>query len=146
MSRSGYSDDCDDDLAMGRWRAVINSATRGKRGQKFFRDLVAALDAMPEKRLIDGELQTIEGEVCALGALARHRGRSVRGMDTEDHRALGAEFDIARQLAAETMYMNDEDCQGETPEARWASVRRWAAKQIVPTEDELAAVTTGDRG
>lgn len=132
MSRSGYSDDFDDDLAMGRWRAVIESSTRGKRGQRFFLDLVTALDAMPEKRLIDGELQTFEGEVCALGALARHRGRSVRDMDAEDHRALGQEFDISRQLAAETMYMNDEDCEGHTPEERWESVRKWAIKQLRP--------------
>lgn len=52
MSRSGYSDDCEN-IAM--WRGVIASATRGKRGQRFFRDLVTALDAMPEKALVAGD-------------------------------------------------------------------------------------------
>ena len=57
MSRSGYHDDLDDPLAHGRWRARVASATRGKRGQKLLRDLLAALDAMPEKRLIADEIE-----------------------------------------------------------------------------------------
>lgn len=52
MSRSGYTDDDDDPLATGRWRAQVRSAIRGKRGQAFLRELIAALDAMPEKALI----------------------------------------------------------------------------------------------
>lgn len=57
MSRSGYSDDIDDPLALGRWRAQVRSATRGKRGQKLLRDLLAALDAMSEKRLVTDTLE-----------------------------------------------------------------------------------------
>lgn len=59
MSRSGYVDDMDvdDALAHGRWRAQVASATRGKRGQKLLRDLLSALDAMPEKRLVAYELE-----------------------------------------------------------------------------------------
>jgi hypothetical protein len=57
MSRSGYCDDLDDPLALGRWRAQVRSATRGKRGQKLLRDMLAALDAMPEKRLVSGVLE-----------------------------------------------------------------------------------------
>lgn len=57
MSRSGYNDDEIDMLALGRWRAQVRSATRGKRGQRLLRDMLAALDAMPEKRLIAGELE-----------------------------------------------------------------------------------------
>lgn len=108
MSRAGYSDDGDDPLAMGRWRAQIRSATRGKRGQQFFRDLIAALDALPEKELIAGELKTDEGCVCALGALGTARGVDLSELDTEDYERLGATFDIASQLARETMYENDE--------------------------------------
>lgn len=108
MSRAGYTDDGDDPLAMGRWRAQIRSATRGKRGQQFFRDLVAALDAMPEKELIAGELKDSDGCVCALGALGSARGVDLSELDTEDYESLGATFDIAEQLARETMYENDE--------------------------------------
>jgi hypothetical protein len=56
MSRSGYSDDYDDGNSLAMYRGVVASAMRGKRGQAFFRDLVDALDAMPEKRLIEGDL------------------------------------------------------------------------------------------
>ncbi len=134
MSRSGYTDDCDDYLALGRWRAQVASATRGKRGQRFFRDLVAALDALPEKRLIPNELVTGEG-VCALGALGKMRNLTLPKLDHPER--IAAVFDVARQLTAEVMYMNDEDCWGESPEARWLSVRKWAAKQIIPTAEEL---------
>lgn len=112
MSRAGYSDDADDVLAFGRWRAQLASAIRGKRGQRFFRDLVAALDAMPKKELIAGELKSSDGCVCALGALGSAHGVDLSELDTEDYESLGATFDIATQLARETMYQNDEivDC------------------------------------
>jgi hypothetical protein len=45
MSRSGYSDDLDP-LALGRWRGRVASAMRGKRGQAFLREMLAAMDAM----------------------------------------------------------------------------------------------------
>jgi hypothetical protein len=129
MSRSGYSDDCE---YLGLWRGTVRRATNGKRGQQFFRDLVAALDAMPEKRLIANELETAEGEVCALGCLAKTKGATLLPLDTEDYDKLGETFDIARALAQEVMYENDEGgpCRGETDEQRWVRVRAWAAAQI----------------
>lgn len=140
MSRSGYTDDCDgSDLAM--WRGQVASATRGKRGQRFFRDLVAALDAMPVKRLVAGELETEEGETCALGSLAKQKGAALEPDDTYDYDKLGETFDIAHQLAQETMWINDEagPYNGETDEQRWARVRAWATRQIRVTPDELLA-------
>jgi len=134
MSRSGYSDDLDS-LELGRWRGQVAAATRGKRGQKFFRDLVAALDTMPEKKLVKSELETSDG-VCALGALARFRAVIMDDLDPYDHEELGRAFDIAHQLAQETMYENDESYT-KTDEERWVYVRAWAAKQIVPTDAEL---------
>lgn len=56
MSRSGYHDDLDT-LELGRWRGRVASAIRGKRGQKLLRDLLAALDAMPEKRLVSDVIE-----------------------------------------------------------------------------------------
>lgn len=47
----------DDVLAHGRWRAQVRSATRGKRGQKLLREMLSALDTMPEKRLAPFELE-----------------------------------------------------------------------------------------
>jgi len=49
MTRHGYVDDSEDTLAYGRWRAQVQSAIRGKRGQAFLKELAAAMDAMPEK-------------------------------------------------------------------------------------------------
>ena len=57
MSRAGYGDDMEDPLDLGRWRGQVASATRGKRGQRLLRDLLAALDAMPEKRLVTDVLE-----------------------------------------------------------------------------------------
>jgi hypothetical protein len=141
MSRSNYSDDLDP-LALGRWRAQVKHATEGKRGQKFFRDLVAALDALPEKKLAAAHLETTGGTVCALGALGRLRGVQLAELDTYDHEQLGEAFNIASQLAAETMYQNDDEwsIRRATDEDRWRHVRDWAARQVTPTEEELLSV------
>ena len=138
MSRSGYTDDDDDPLAYGRWRAQVNSAIRGKRGQKFFADLVAALDAMPEKKLVAGVFQNEEGAVCAFGSLGKARRIDLNNIDTCDWEKLGSVFNIAQQLAQETMYVNDDENEYSTPEQRWTAVRRWAARQLksyVPPPD-----------
>ncbi len=136
MSRHGYNEDdggCDDyELSFGRFRAQVASATRGKRGQAFFVALVQSLDALPEKSLVKGELQTSEGAVCALGALAKYKGIDVSDVDTEDHASLGVTFSIASQLAQEVMYENDEarGPGGVTGEIRWQRVRDWAVRQL----------------
>jgi hypothetical protein len=148
------------------WRGSVLSATRGKRGQRFFRDLVGALDEMPTKRLIKNELQTPEGEVCALGCLGRKRGIDLSAVELEedpydfDFRPLGAMFDINARLAREVMYNNDEGGpyrpgryaggqwirDEETPEERWTRVRGWAARQIIVTESELLPSALGEGG
>lgn len=56
MSRSGYNNDYGDydydQWAAIRWSGAVKSAMRGKRGQQFLKDILAAMDAMPEKRLV----------------------------------------------------------------------------------------------
>jgi len=56
MSRSGYSDDCEDNWSWICWRGAVKSAIRGKRGQAFLRETLAALDALPERKLIAKDL------------------------------------------------------------------------------------------
>jgi hypothetical protein len=109
MSRSGYCDDYGDDdpLALGRYRAQVASAIRGKRGQALLRELLAALDAMPEKQLVAGELEA-DGQFCALGVVGQARGLNLAAIDTYDVEALGGTFNIADQLAREIMWVNDE--------------------------------------
>lgn len=135
MSRHGYCDHLDN-FALIRWRGQVASAIRGKRGQAFFRDLVAALDAMPEKRLAAGDLETQEGSVCALGCLGRAKGVDLKSINTEDWDALGELFDVAPQLAQEVMFIND-DGGARADENRWKLVRDWGARQIRVTPEEL---------
>lgn len=107
------------------------SSIRGKRGQTFFRDLVSALEAMPEKRLIP-EALIKDGEVCALGALGVKRGYAdLKEIDPEDAERIAGTFGIAEPLARETAYQNDEygDCE-ETPEQRWVRMHAWAKSQL----------------
>lgn len=158
MSRSGYSDDCDG-WALIRWRGAVAQAIRGKRGQAMLRELVEALDAMPDKRLVKDELEA-DGEFCALGVLGKARGLALEPIDPENRKAVANAFGIAEALAAEVMFEND-DCldddewlmfeihgpmrpgypdwdshtrafqvSGKGAERRWRHVREWAAAQI----------------
>lgn len=107
MSRHGYSEECDGwDLI--RWRGAVTSAIRGKRGQSMLRELAAALDALPEKRLAAESLVNADGEYCALGALGRARGMDMATIEADDRQAVAEAFGIAEALAAEIMYLNDE--------------------------------------
>jgi hypothetical protein len=148
VSRSGYGDDDDwDEYSQWRyirWRGRVTSAFRGKRGQDFLRELLAALDALPSKRLIADEIVTADGECCAIGALALQRKMDVSAVDVEDCEDVGRAFGIAGPMAAEIEHMNDEryDSSNYTPERRFAAMRRWIAKQIVVREDELEELTT----
>lgn len=134
MSRSGYTEYFDggqeEIWAHIRWRGQVTSAIRGKRGQQFFRDLVAALDAMPDKRLIAGELEQ-DGCVCAIGSVGKMRGVDMSGLDPDDAETVADTFDIAHQLAREVVWENDEGgWWKETPERRWSRMRAWAERQI----------------
>lgn len=131
MSRSGYVDEFDDVGELGRWRGMVASATRGKRGQAFFKELLAALDEMPEKVLIEGELQSEDGGVCALGSLGVKRGLEMQNIDPYEWQDVGAIFGIAGCLAAEIEYMNDDYTWRETPHERWKRMRAWVASQIL---------------
>lgn len=109
MSRSGYTDDCDG-AELNLWRGAVESAIRGKRGQAMLRELVAALDALPEKRLASESLVNADGEYCALGALGRARGLKMEQQDPDDVDVsdVARTFGIAKALAAEVMYLNDD--------------------------------------
>ncbi len=145
MSRSGYIDDNDDALALGRWRAQVKSAIRGRRGQAFLRELASAMDAMPEKVLIKDELIDQDGDCCAIGVVCKLRGVPVADVDYSDPEFVGDLVGIAKQMAAEIEYENDE-CGDryervpgtqawkhidETPQERWQRMRKWVQSQII---------------
>lgn len=127
MSRSGYSDDCGH---IELWRSNVERTIRGKRGQAFLEELVAALDAMPEKRLISNELREETGEVCAIGSVGLKRGMDMAQLDPGDPEQVGGAFGISSMLAQEIVYQNDERGYQQTPEERWTRMRAWAAEHL----------------
>lgn len=138
MSRSGYSEDCEDQWALIKWRGQVASAIRGKRGQAFLMELLDALEAMPEKRLIAHELRK-DGEVCALGAVGAKRGIDLESLDQENYDEVAEVFGVAHQLIQEIEYENDEanDWYGNrTPAQRWQHVHDWAMRHIRPVPVE----------
>ena len=126
MSRSGYCDGFDDDdqWQFIRWRGAVKAAINGARGQAFLREMLNALDALPEKKLIKNDLEA-EGAVCAIGAVGRMRGIDMGALDPEDREAVAAAFGIAPALTAEIVFENDEAYWNETPEARYSRMRKW---------------------
>lgn len=142
MSRSGYSDDCDNNWSHICWRGAVNSALRGKRGQSFLRELAAAMDAMPVKRLVTEELQA-DGEFCTLGVVGNARGMDMHVIDPDDAETVAHKFGLASAMVREIVWENDEHpgvyglredgTQGwrrETPEERWSRMRAWVNSNL----------------
>jgi hypothetical protein len=134
MSRSGYTDDCESDWTLICWRGAVKRAINGRRGQAFLKEMLAALDAMPEKRLIRDELIDADGAVCAVGAVGKARGCDMTAVDPHDYHSVAGLFGVSRALVQEIEYENDEGAgywREETPEQRFSRVRRWVGGKIV---------------
>jgi len=130
MSRSGYSDDCEN---LELYRRAVANAINGSRGQAALREMLAALDAMPVRELVKGALD--DGErVCALGCLGRARGLEMDKIDAFEPSEVAHAFGIARCLAAEVAFENDDDFhlykRDETPAERWTRMRAWVASLV----------------
>jgi hypothetical protein len=108
MSRSGYDYEGCDTWASLCWRGAVASAIRGARGQAMLREMLDALDALPEKRLAADSLVNEDGEFCALGALGRARGLGMQDIEPTNRRHVARVFGVAEALAAEVMWINDE--------------------------------------
>jgi len=149
MSRSGYDESCDDNWGLICWRGAVASALRGRRGQAFLREMVDALDALPEKRLTASALVTDEG-CCAMGAVALGRRLDTADVDPFERSEVAELFGIAEAMAAEIAYVNDEGSRWrfreETPEARWQRMREWAVGWLGwLASDSPGAQATGGR-
>jgi hypothetical protein len=124
------------------WHANLRRAMQGKRGQAFLRELLEALDALPQKRLIQGAMEQ-SGEVCALGAVGLKRWMDLDGLDSGDHEAIAEAFRISSVLAQEIAYWNDQGMEAcllgltdgggwteNTPEDRFTFVRAWVVARL----------------
>jgi len=131
MSRANYTDDMDDGWAWIRWRGAVASAVNGRRGQALLRELLAALDAMPEKSLIADALTTPEGEMCALGVVGTARGVDLSDIDPDEPWEVSRALDIAEALAQEIAFENDDGPYLEEPSHRWRRMRAWTERNIL---------------
>ena len=142
MSRSDYTDDGE---AVNLWRGAVASALRGSRGQAFLREMLASLDALPEKKLIAADLVSPAGEVCALGAVGKSRSLPMETVVPEDYESVARLFGIAEAMQREIVFLNDEGGPyDETPDARWRRMRNWVVRNI--REDATAIGTATDGG
>lgn len=144
MSRSGYHDDFNN-WSLICWRGAVVSALRGKRGQAFLKEMLAALEILPFHVLAKDELETstpmslshwgmhpIE-TVCALGAVGKARGIDMTKLDPEDSETISHVFGIAEAMAREIVYMNDEQgayFTADSPENRYRDMVDWIWNQI----------------
>ena len=127
MNRSGYTDDCDEDEA-DEWRRKVADAIASPQGQAFLRELATALDALPDKWLIEEQLVDEEGDYCAIGAVCRARGIDTEGMDGDGMECVAERLGVPWPLAAEIV--NENDGFRETPAARWQRMRKWVERHI----------------
>lgn len=134
MSRSGYYDqDCGDQWQSIMWSGNVRRCLAGRKGQAFLREMLAALDALPDKKLIAHDLVK-DGAVCAIGSVGLARGVDMTDIDPEDYEAIAKVFGIKSMLVREIEFVNDDDSSyrraGMTDEQRWLSVREWVVGQL----------------
>lgn len=144
MSRSGFYE-YDGWNASDQWRLIccrgaVASAIRGKRGQAFLKELLAVLEAMPDKKLIEGDLVTPQGEVCAIGSICVARGIDLTDIEIEDYESIAHVLGIAPMLVQEIEFTNDESYFGSDEETnarhRWRVMRDWVKNRI---KEDVAA-------
>jgi hypothetical protein len=144
MSRSGYTEDSEDQWQFIRWRGAVTSAIKGKRGQAFLKEMLAAMDALPERKLISEKLvDEYDGSVCAIGAVGKARGLDMENVDPEDAESVAAFFGIPHALAAEIEYINDDWYYRDSAEERYRKMREWVEKQIMPPDGQTAGAADG---
>lgn len=144
MSRISYDEGYDGPDTSGLWAHSERRAFASARGKAALKELEAALLALPAKRLIESNV--CDGsDVCAIGSIALKReidaGKDREaalsdlagkwgGEDWYDPYDLAPAFGIAKTVAFRTVEANDEICQDDTPEERYANVLDWVRRKI----------------
>jgi hypothetical protein len=156
MSRFGW-DDGDGDLPAVFLKVDLHRRLTSGRGQRILRDVLDGLVMMPQWRLVDGwiarpaEEEDALGDVCAVGAYAAWQrvkaGESWAeaidvlaerwGGEQDDAWAtelLGRKAGLAKAVAIELSWLNDEQFSDMTPEDRWHAMVGWVWQQIILAE------------
>jgi hypothetical protein len=124
------------------WYANLRRTMLSARGQAFLRELLEALDALPQKRLIPGALQQ-GGEVCAIGAVGLKRGMDLTALDSHEQNEIAHAFGVSSMMVQEIAYWNDQGMEAclveltdgggfneNTPEDRFGFVRAWVVSWL----------------
>jgi len=146
--RINYSDEEDFPNQAFLWEANYERSLKGRKGQSALRDIEQALLALPEKKLIADALQDDDGQVCAIGALAKHKGVSMPppleiDSEFEDYKVidqmveLGRSLGVPKLVAIAVIHENDNDWNVPTPEARYRRVLTWVQRQLRTRKGEL---------
>lgn len=126
MSRIDWTDEEDRPGQFALWQANCLRSLQGKQGREELQVLRAALLALPDKRLIYGSLVDEDGEVCAIGAYARHKGLDLQKFDPEDATDdVGIEAGMPKLAAWKVVEMNDVEFDHLTPERRYVKMLEW---------------------
>lgn len=138
MNRSGYCEEIDDNLELGRWRAQVASAIRGKRGQRLLLDLIQYMEAMPDKRIVREALKDDQGQMCLIGCALAARGAEFPE-NVDDYTDASFKLNVATQMIQEMFYINDQCVD------RWVGgdffevvpgVKHWLHVTYIPVTDE----------
>jgi hypothetical protein len=134
-----------------RYRGALRNAIKGKRGQAFLKELLEAIEALPEKKLAVGAFRDRDGCASALGALALKRGHSpdeLAGFHYMTPDQLARFFGIQPVLIRHIVHMHDveipficayrhnnitleiEDDE-ETRAEAWRDMHNWLNRSIV---------------
>lgn len=151
MSRFDACEDSDwSESQQHLWDQAVRSTLRGKRGLKVLQEVEAALVALPEPRLISGQMADAQGCTCAVGAWAKARleqGQPVKsgygnravttvadlmeeGEDCYETAEFGKVNGLGYALAWSVAQENDDDRCRETPEQRHVRVLAWVRRNI----------------
>lgn len=125
---SGYDNcECEENVA-GLFRSILQRAASGKRGKKLLEDIVQAMMALSEPRLLSDNLE-VDGEVCALGAVLRARNIVLNHIDCNAP-GIARALDAPETLVREIISVNDDEfgLTVETPEERFKRFGSWAWK------------------
>lgn len=142
MSRFEYCDD-EGGITWGLWEQMVSRALGGQRGQRALAEFEDALLALPEPKLIEGNLASDDG-VCAIGAFVAHKRAKHEGIDmaaamaamphSEDYEDIhetayaGKRAGLTHTVAWHMAYLNDEQFREATPEQRYEALLAWVRR------------------
>ena len=133
MNRSGYVQQTEANRKdYKEWRGRIKTLLCYSSVQALLGKLAQALDDMPVKELIAGELISGSGQVCAIGALCQSQGithTQVKDIKLDDVHEIAALIQAPYEIVAEIEAINDEKfARDPSPAYRWRRVRDWVEK------------------